>query len=321
MPLKSLVRSAALGLLVLGSACGDDSKGSEDRTDASLPGTGGKGDSGTSVIRSDAAVGGDLDASLDMDAALRDSSLPSSEDGSVSDAASEEGRDSALGAEGSLDAAQSTVPDAATGSSTPDAATADAATTADAAPRTTGDAGNCSINDPIYGCGTAIGTEWIRFDNGYEADRTNKLIWSPPQNPNNPATLTAYCYALSLANQGHIFDIPQMEQVRFLAAGCSATEAGGACKVETLEELPSGKGTCDCSGGTGPHPSGGFCRPELSSCVTLRTRTYCGPNVECETYRHWYYDVATGSIVVVPDDSPLATSAQGRCVTSYLPVP
>jgi len=328
MLLKPLARSAAIGLLVLASACGDDSKGSDD-SDAAVP-PGGKTDGGTSVIRSDAGTGPGIDAGLNIDGSVRDGSLQGDSDGSID----EESDGAVATPDSSIDAAQpdTTGPDATTGT-VPDAATvADAATFADAATdaatSSTGDAGDCSVYDSRFGgCGTAITPTWVRFTSGYEVDRAAKLVWSPTVSPASSVALTLHCLSIPpIDGQTHIFDIPTMQQVRTLAAGCPATESGGACEVEVGDDkgevLSSAATHCDCTGVTPTeHAAGGFCRPEVSSCDTLWARTFCGPNAECLTYQHWFYNVQNGSVVLAAENSSLATSAKGRCVTTYLPIP
>ena len=81
---------------------------------------------------------------------------------------------------------------------------------------------------------------------------------------------------------------------------------------------PSAAGTCTCAASTGAHAASGFCRPEVSSCDTLWTRTFCGPDAECPDFAPWFYDVTDGSVVLSTFGSDLANSAKGRCVTSYL---
>jgi hypothetical protein len=196
-----------------------------------------------------------------------------------------------------------------------------------AAPGTDGGAvttpGNCDVNDPRLGCGTAVSDTWVRYDNGYEGDRASGLLWSPVVTLSDiGGDLGAYCITLTLDGATHIFDIPYMDAVRTLAAGCDATESGGSCQVRGDETLPSQGSTCSCDSATGPHAAGGFCRTEVSSCATLWSQTYCGPNNECPEYSSWFYDASNGSVVLASFTGELAKSAKGRCVTQYFaPLP
>ncbi|MDB4987489.1 MAG: hypothetical protein JWN04_2667 [Myxococcaceae bacterium] len=314
MLMKKFATRTAIGLLVLASACGDDSKAPTDEGDSSFPGAGGKlGDGSIPVLRADGGVSIDIDASTatGLDGAV----VTTSADGAVraSDGAVV---DSATPTD-TLDAAQPVVPvvpDASAPVPVPDAAVVDAATS------TPADAGACSINDPRFGCGTAISDNWVRFDNGLEVDRVSGNAWTPVRTPLSdtgvgPDTENEnYCLSLNFAGLT-TWVVPEIDAVRTLAAGCTATAAGGACPVTEMRVSPVTDGSCTCADGTPPPSAAGFCRPELSSCDTLWTRTWCGADgLECGTYQHWFYLSTDGSIVLRPYEN-IPPNVKGRCVT------
>jgi hypothetical protein len=311
---KTLATHTGLGLLLLAMACGDDSKGDGDEqpTGQVAP------DGGLIVTRSDAGGGtgsrGDIDAGVGLDGAIADGVTPpvTAPDGAVIGVVSDAGPGTPTTPGSTLDAA---VPDAGPTSGN------DASTVADTGtPVITPDAGDCSINDPAFGCGTAITPTWVRFDNGYEVDRALGRVWSPTIVGATPEQLSNYCTTLTVADVTHVFDIPEIDEVRTLAAGCGATVPDGACPIKQEAWAPSAGATCSCVGvASGPHASGGFCRPEVSNCDILTTRTYCGPSEECSGYQRWYYDVRNGSIVL--ENSELTQLAKGRCVSDWLTVP
>ncbi|MDB4988583.1 MAG: hypothetical protein JWN04_3761 [Myxococcaceae bacterium] len=311
MLMKKFATRTAIGLLVLASACGDDSKSNSNEGDSSFPGAGGKLADGGSipVLRADGGVAVDIDASTGRGTELDGAVVTASPDGAVveSDAAVV----GSAAPTGTLDAAQPVVPDAS--APVADSATADATTT-------TGDAGTCSIDDPRFGCGTAISANWVRFDNGLEVDRVSGYGWTPARTPLTdtgvgPDTENEnYCLSLNFAGLT-TWDVPEIDAVRTLAAGCPATAAGGSCAVTEMRVSPVTDGSCACADGTTPPSPAGFCRPELSSCDTLWTRTWCGADgLECGTYQHWFYLSTDGSIVLRPYEN-VPPNVKGRCVT------
>jgi len=185
-----------------------------------------------------------------------------------------------------------------------------------------GDAGDggCDVLDPQFGCGVGTGS-WVRFANGLEVDRANGLAWVPTMPLSGELGVNAGrgCTALSIAGIDE-FDLPTIDQVRTLAAGCPASEPGGSCAVADATcvgpecGIDQGDGKCTpCEVGKGPHPSGGYCRPDVAECVTAWALTACddnGPTASCPVHRHWYYDVTTGGFGLSQPDSQLA----GRCV-------
>jgi hypothetical protein len=222
------------------------------------------------------------------------------------------------GLDGSLSDGSSTPTPSADGSiASGDAAPADDAgpavadgggTTLDAAPAPV-DAGPCPINHPTYGCGRGVGESWVVFDNGLEIDRVNRKAWTPVVEVLDDDALRDLCTPLSLGGLTG-YDMPQMSDVRTLAAGCAATVPGGSCQVDENMVLRDEAGDCVCSGGTGPN-NGKFCRPEVSDCETIWVWTHTD---ETGWYQHWFYDVDTGSIVPEQVGVGIALPAKGRCV-------
>ncbi|MET0341963.1 MAG: hypothetical protein ABW252_13240 [Polyangiales bacterium] len=180
-----------------------------------------------------------------------------------------------------------------------------------------GDAG-CALADPQLGCGSANGG-LVTFDNGIELDRATGLAWAPV-----PAATSmhgdeaeAYCEQLELGGIA-AFELPTVDQLRTLAAGCADTVVGGSCKLAATACVDVACGlepeSCTvCEFGKGPHPGGGYCRPELANCVNSWAQTACddnGPTETCAEHRRWYYDVAIGGFALSMSSSPI----HGRCV-------
>jgi len=189
------------------------------------------------------------------------------------------------------------------------------------------DAGpRCDVTHPQFGCGVANG-EWVSFDKGLKIDRRTGYGWydvvlgkDAQGKDETDDALEIKCKALEIPGVVG-FRIPEIKDVRTLAAGCAKTLLTGPCAVNSGRN-PASVGTdCTCTGGPtrGPHPSGGFCRPELDDCETLWTATFCGNHSEgCvgdADHKHWFYDVKTGGIVVSGYETELAKRAKGRCVS------
>ncbi|HEX5660610.1 MAG TPA: hypothetical protein VFX59_25630 [Polyangiales bacterium] len=197
----------------------------------------------------------------------------------------------------------------------PDGATADGATADGASPAdgslsdgSLDGAGPCDVNDPKYGCGTLSGTTWISFPD-FEVDLTNNVAWTKPVTVVDDDELAGICPTLTAG--GFAWKLPQMEDVRKLAAGCPETLPDGSCNVYLDEVVTANAGDCDCDPGlVGPN-DGKFCRPEVPECETfwVWTHTY-----ETGFYQHWFYDVKTGSIVPEYVGINIALEAKGRCV-------
>lgn len=191
------------------------------------------------------------------------------------------------------------------------------------------DAGpRCDVTHSELGCGVTKG-EWVAFDNGLRVDRRTGFAWvdvplekeAGGRPPETDDALEQKCRALRIPGVPG-FRIPEMKDVRTLAAGCAKTLPTGPCKIES-GRTPAVQGAdCACAGGPaqGPHPSGGFCRPELSECETVWTATFCGNHSEgCvgdADHKHWFYDVKTGAIVVSGYETEIARTAKGRCVST-----
>ncbi|MEY4512632.1 MAG: hypothetical protein RLZZ450_4754, partial [Pseudomonadota bacterium] len=171
------------------------------------------------------------------------------------------------------------------------------------------DPGPCSVNHPTYGCGRSVSDSWVVFDNGLEIDRVNHKAWTPVVEVLDDDALRDLCTPLSLGGLTG-YDMPQMDDVRTLAAGCAATLPGGSCQVDENMVFISEASNCVCSGGVGPN-AGKFCRPEVSDCETLWVWTHTD---ETGWYQHWFYDVDTGSIVPQQVGVGIAVPAKGRCV-------
>jgi hypothetical protein len=283
---------------VLTVGCGDEHKRPRlSQDDASIIGGGSDGgvtraDGGGGVALADGAVppGADIDGGSSvgqLDAGLSDgASTPApGADGSVP------GREG----DASADDASAVVAD----SSTP---SLDAAVPAV-------DAGPCPINHPTYGCGRGVGESWVVFDNGLEIDRVNRKAWTPVVEVVDDDALRDLCTPLSLGGLTG-YDMPQMSDVRTLAAGCAATVPGGSCQVDEDMVLVDEAGDCACTGGVGPN-NGKFCRPEVADCETIWVWTHTD---ETGWYQHWFYDVDTGSIVPEQVGVGIALPAKGRCV-------
>lgn len=176
--------------------------------------------------------------------------------------------------------------------------------------------GGCVL-DPRFGCGQQTGS-WIRYPNGLEIDLASGLAWAPAQAPSGAHGDDAWHYCQGLSIDGiSEFELPTIDQVRTLAAGCADSVVGGSCRVAHEDCIGPECGTGDackaCEAGKGPHASGGYCRPEVGSCVTAWSLSACdsnGPTASCPTHRHWYYDVQTGGFGL----SEVGSSLSGRCV-------
>lgn len=189
------------------------------------------------------------------------------------------------------------------------------------------DAGpRCDVMHPQFGCGVSQG-EWVTFGQGLSVDRRTGFAWNDVPlgvdangKPETDDALEQKCRALQVPGIPG-FRVPEMKDVRTLAAGCAKTLPTGPCKIEGGRQAAAMGGDCACTGGParGPHASGGFCRPELSECETIWTATYCGSHSEgClgdADHKHWFYDVKTGAIVVSGYETEIARSAKGRCVS------
>lgn len=177
--------------------------------------------------------------------------------------------------------------------------------------------------DPELGCGTANG-DIVRFDNGIELDRTTGLAWAPV-----PAATAMhgdeaerFCEQLELGGIS-AFALPTVDELRTLAAGCADAVVGGSCKLahDGCVDVSCGidPESCTlCEFGKGPHPGGGYCRPELASCVNSWAQTACdddGATESCPDHRRWYYDVAIGGFALSQSGSPI----HGRCVARIAP--
>ncbi|MET0287275.1 MAG: hypothetical protein ABW352_22510 [Polyangiales bacterium] len=196
----------------------------------------------------------------------------------------------------------------------PDGATPDGATPGGDASVST-DAGSldgatpCDVNDPKYGCGTLSGTTWVSFPD-FEVDLTNKVAWTKPVTVVDDDELAGICPTLTTA--GFAWQLPQMEDIRKIAAGCPKTVPGGSCQVYVDEVTTANSGDCDCAnqGFTGPN-NGRFCRAEVPECETFWVWTHTN---ETGFYQHWFYDVKSGSIVPEYVAVGIANEAKGRCV-------
>lgn len=288
----SLVLTAAC---VLSVACGDEQKRPRlSQDDASIIGTtpdggGARPDGG--VLLADGAVAptGDIDGG--SPGVGLDGSLP---DGATAPTPSADGSTAA----GDATVANDAGPVVDSGISSLDAAPAPV------------DAGPCPVNHPTYGCGRSVGGDsWVVFDNGLEVDRVNRKAWTPVVDVLDDDALRDLCTPLSLGGLTG-YDMPQMDDVRTLAAGCAATVPGGSCQVDQDMVLLDEAGECVCAGGVGPN-NGKFCRPEVSDCETIWVWTHTD---ETGWYQHWFYDVDTGSIVPEQVGVGIALPAKGRCV-------
>jgi hypothetical protein len=148
------------------------------------------------------------------------------------------------------------------------------------------------------------------FDNGLEVDRLNKRAWTPVVEVVDDDALRDICTPLALGGLTG-YSLPQMTDVRTLAAGCAATVPGGSCQVDEDMVFLAEGANCTCpAGGVGPN-NGKFCRPEVPDCETIWAWTH---TFETGWYQHWFYDVTTGSIVPEYVGVGIAITAKGRCV-------
>lgn len=313
MLIKRLAAVASLGLALCAGACGDDDTDNAGNGDSSV--SPGQGDGGGQT-RNDGGVGNDIDGGR-MDGAVADGGGST---GPGSDGATDPGNDASSAlpdgalADGSVELDSAVADSGATLPDTGTGAPADAGTS-------TPDAGPCSVNNPQFGCGTNISATWVRYDNGIEVDTAAGLVWAPPVTTVGDTTFEEYCLGFEAAGMSN-FRAPEVAELRTIARGCVKTETGGACTVTSGLVSPSGAGDCTCLpsdpgySAVGPHASGGFCRPEVATCETIWTSTYCGTDTgECANgHWHWFYDVRDGSIVRVAPDVAPALGAKGRCV-------
>ncbi|MDB4987895.1 MAG: hypothetical protein JWN04_3073 [Myxococcaceae bacterium] len=218
----------------------------------------------------------------------------------------------------------------------PDDATTSDAATSDAA----GDAGSsaqsdssvdggsdagvaCPIQNARFGCGTAVSTNWVVFQSGVEIDRPHHLAWSPPFEFTSTADLAATCDASVLGGITD-WDVPDIVEVRTMAAGCEGTIAyidgappnSSQCSVRYGFSTPTSTGECSCTTPMSPRADGLNCGVDVPTCVTVWTKTTCGDT--CSGPKNWFYLVETGAIVLADSQAAVARSAKARCVT-YIP--
>jgi len=258
------------------------------------------------IVLATAACGDDK--KKDRDELMADGSIVDPDDELPSGDAGVDGAIGNIDGGVSIDAA---LPDGAiavdAGDAAADAASADAAA---------GD-GGCDLDDPRFGCGrVSQNDDWVRFDNGLEIDRETGLGWSPTLSGVTDDELVSICDQLSLSGLAD-FRIPEIRDVRTLAAGCPQTLPEGVCQVQTGAQprASTGCGPCNPAVNAPPHASGSYCRPEVPDCALLWTLTHCGPNdSDCPTHEHWFYIPSTGAVELHGYGTPVATSARGRCV-------
>jgi hypothetical protein len=260
--------------LALFSACSDDDKKEVD-TDAP---TAVAGDGGTTSPNADGSVVPGIDGGpvLSIDAGGGNVVLP---DGAV------------VAPDGALVTVD--------GGTSPDGAVVGGGGGLDAA------VGPCDVNDPRYGCGTRAG-DWVKFPD-FAIDTKSNIAWVDPVTVVDDDNLREICPTITAG--GFNWYMPQMGDVRTLAAGCDKTVTGGSCQVYNDMVLTSEAGDCSCPGGVGPN-NGKFCRPEVPECETIWVWTHTD---ETGRYQHWFYDVTTGSIVTSEVGVKIAMTAKGRC--------
>lgn len=181
---------------------------------------------------------------------------------------------------------------------------------------------HCDVNDPRYGCGTALGPNWLRFEGGLEIDRRYERGWSPVFDVQNMTDLVARCAGLRMRGIAvGQFKVPAITDVRTLAGGCDNTVLGSSgCRVTSGTYPPAEAGTCSCDTCVGPN-NGKFCLPDVPECVSLWTETICEGTPECPKREVWIYDVSTGAVGLSPvADLEQLTSVKGRCFAG-LPAP
>ena len=181
----------------------------------------------------------------------------------------------------------------------------------------------CDIIDARYGCGTALGRNWLRFEGGLEIDRRYERGWSPVFEVHNMADLVITCAGLRMRGiaTGQ-FKVPAITDVRSMASGCDNTVLGSSgCGVTSGTFPAADAGVCSCDATcVGPN-KGKFCRPDVPECVTLWTETICEGTPGCEKREVWIYDVDTGAVGLTPvADLEMLSSVKGRCFAG-LPAP
>jgi hypothetical protein len=153
---------------------------------------------------------------------------------------------------------------------------------------------------PRFGCGqrwdlASDPTDpWLVFDTGLHIDLETGNGWFAPGGSLTLAELTTRCATLSVDGIGG-WSVPTIDQVRQLAAGCAATESGGACGLSHPSCLSQACGQCSsCLGGAGPAPGGTYCRPNTQLCFGLHTRSTCS---DCDVASDWSYGVSNGNVL------------------------
>lgn len=310
MLMQRLAVGTALGLVVLtATACGKK-KTSEDEEAIRADAGGDDTDEDEDEDEKDPRGGRNLDAGSKLDGSTRGSKA----DGGVGDGEEE-------GDGGSDDAADAAPPapkcdvthkDLGCGKLTPGAGTTGGAGS---------DGGVAGDGGASAGNGTAGG--WLSFDSDVGVDRKTGLAWTKVELAPGEfdAQLRKKCAALEKGGLDN-WKIPEMVEVRTLAAGCAATAADGACTVKQ-EGVPASEAAdpatvakdCTCDDAkAGPHTGGGYCRPEVPDCSTRWTDTHFGDE-HGPQHKHWFYDVKTGSIVLAGYETEMAKTAVGYCVT------
>lgn len=159
-----------------------------------------------------------------------------------------------------------------------------------------GDEATVDSLDPVRGCGHRTG-DWTVYDDGTEVDHLFGLVWYVWPGPIGYAAFFEACDELELGGRSD-WRVPTIDETRTWAAGCQDTVPEGSCPIEheqCLDEacgIGAGGNCTPCTGGQGPHPHGGYCRPEIRTCTVLWTDSPC---TDCSNGEVWFYGVSNAN--------------------------
>lgn len=180
------------------------------------------------------------------------------------------------------------------------------------------DDGKASTTDslhPVYGCAHRTG-DWTTFDKGIYADHVTGLGWWANVGPIGYENLKVACADLDKAGLAD-WRLPTINEARSLGGDCAPTAPGGTCTISDPSCLDQSCGYgvgAECSsciggpGGSATHPSGAYCRPDVTLCSNWWTSSVCS---DCATTRVWFYGVTNGNFY---HDEPTG-GRSGACVT------
>ncbi|MGC4066633.1 MAG: hypothetical protein QM784_18755 [Polyangiaceae bacterium] len=195
-------------------------------------------------------------------------------------------------------------------------------------PPTCADDGNAQSVEfihPVYGCGHRFGAEsssdyWVVFDSGFHYDRKTGYGWHVLYQLSNHTEALSRCKAVTAGGLSG-WQLPSIDHVRTVTAGCAPITVGGTCPLSsTCETFDCGHGAqCEsCLGVHGPGLNGYYCRANARICPNGHTTGLCS---DCAAhgyspeYTEWVYVAGNGGFGVLPPSYVIQTF----CVTPLVP--